>query len=678
MPKRDASGTLMPDWNNCKTDAQIQNEYNNWAATVAREQFAKDKGISTDAPNFNSLYTAEQASNPNKFYKVDGNYYYYGEDTSVRNQLRSTRNAASGKKTGLVVQGIVDNASEIVSDTADLVTSTVKGEYVFDKDTRTELMAIGEEYKAGTITEAEKQTRIESFNNTHGTNIDPTSDYSKIQSAATKTTGGITNAVGDAWIDIRNSMEGNYVLSEAARKDLSDIAARVESGELSGSDKTTAIKNFNQTYGTNISENATAKSLQGSANKKNGILHITGNDIATGIKDTVSDLGNLSPYWDNSTDKTIQRFTKKGITGDVMWGVIWGKYNKDDAARQDLEKLADLVNSGKGNSEEAKALRDKINTKYGLELDENVTAKDIADVISSDQKYTYKQTVRRIAEGIVQDKLNEQIKNRLEKAIGGKLEDWGFNFKDGDIIGTLRDIIRGNQVAFFNEKRFIEKSVAELTGKIDKMIDEQCKKINAQIDQAAKGLTDAIDPYRKQVDNMYNKLDSWVSNPASAKLQIASRLDSLIKSPVDKVAGALDRLDPFKKVGLSLGLSDMFKSVTQTFTKGLADKIYKATKPLVDTALKLVGTVKTAIKKVIDTINKLKEKAKQLIEKWKNMIKDTVKKVAAKIVSELLRYVKVSFGSLFGGNAADAVGDAAGTATGAAIDGAIGGAVGGL
>lgn len=671
MPQRNADGTLTPNWDSCKTEESLRSEYDNWASTVAREQFAKDKGISTDAPNFDSLYSQVLTTDAKKFYKVGDNYYYYGEDTSVRDQFKKQKGTLSSKKNSMFVGDIVDGVSGGVKDTVGLVTETVRGEYVFDKDTRNELLTIGEDYKAGKITDAEKQAKIESFNETHGTNIDPTSDYSKIRGSATKTTGGITNAISDTWVDVRNSMDGSYVMSEAARKDLTNIAARIDSGELSGDDRAAAIKEFNKTYGTNLSEDASSKSLQSAANKKNGILHITGNDIAAGVKDTVSDLGNLSPYWDHSTDKNIQKFTSKGITGDVMWGVIWGKYNKDDAARKDLEKLADLVSAGKGNSEEAKALRDKINTKYGLELDESVTAEDIAKVIESDQKYTYNQTVRKIAEGIVQDNMNKQIKKRMEDFLGGKLEDWGFNFQNGDIIGTLRDIIRGNQVAFFNEKRFVERTVTELTGKIDKMIDEQARQINAQIDKMAKGAIDAIDPYRRQVDSMYSKLDSWMSNPASAKLQIANRLDSLIKSPVDSIAGKIDKLDPFRKIGLSMGLGNMFKSVTQTFTKGLADKLYKITKPIVETALKIVGTVKTAIKKVIDTINKLKEKAKQLIEKWKNIIKDTVKKITTKIVNELLRYVKVSFGSLFGGNAADALGDAASSAVGGAMDSAI-------
>lgn len=671
MPTRSADGIVTPSWDDCKTEEQLDSEYNNWASTVAREQFARDKGISTDAPNFDSLYSQARTTDSKKFYKVGDNYYYYGEDTSVRDQFKKQKGTLSSKKNSMFVGGIVDGVSGGVKDTVGLVTETVRGEYVFDKDTRNELLTIGEDYKAGKITDAEKQARIESFNETHGTNIDPTSDYSKIRGSATKTTGGITNALSDTWVDVRNSMDGSYVMSEAARKDLTNIAARIDSGELSGDDRAAAIKEFNKTYGTNLSEDASSKSLQSAANKKNGILHITGNDIAAGVKDTMSDLGNLSPYWDHSTDKNIQKFTSKGITGDVMWGVIWGKYNKDDAARRDLEKLADLVSAGKGNSEEAKALRDKINTKYGLELDESVTAEDIAKVIESDQKYTYNQTVRKIAEGIVQDNMNKQIKKRMEDFLGGKLEDWGFNFQNGDIIGTLRDIIRGNQVAFFNEKRFVERTVTELTGKIDKMIDEQARQINAQIDKVAKGAIDAIDPYRKQVDSMYSKLDSWMSNPASAKLQIANRLDTLIKSPVDSIAGKIDKLDPFRKIGLSMGLGNMFKSVTQTFTKGLADKLYKITKPIVETALKIVGTVKTAIKKVIDTINKLKEKAKQLIEKWKNIIKDTVKKITTKIVNELLRYVKVSFGSLFGGNAAGALSDAAGSAVGGAMDSAI-------
>ena len=655
MPTRDNNNNLVPDWDSCKTVEQLSNEFESWAKTVSQVQFAQDKGIQTGTVNFNNLYSKEYANYPRKFYTVStskGNSpYYFGNNSGLQEQLKTQYKEYGSRKSKMRLNSFVENTNA----NFDTVRAAINGVYVLDKDTRNELLLIGESYKAGKITEAEKRTQIEAFNKKHGTDLSPSATYSQIKSAAVKTTGGIVNEtitdISLAWKDIESLADGNYVYSEAARKDLADLSAKIEGNLISEEDKKKIIQEFNKRYGANISTAASLQTLQTALTKKNGIIHITGNDIAAKIKEEAARLTDVSHIWDESKSRSIQKFVQQGITGDVMWGVIWGKYNKDDAAREDMEQLAFLISKGQGNSEEAKALRDKINTKYNLNLDDSVTAEDIAKVIESDKKYTYKKTVKQIAESVIQDKLNEQIKRRLEEVIGGKLEDWGLEFKNSDIIGTLRDIIRGNKVAFFNQEKFLQKLQRELEDKIDKMIvervnkllDEQQKKINSQIDTVTRNLINAIDPYRKKIDKLYDKIDTWINNPESAKLILAGKLDEMLKSPVGSIAGALDKLEPLKKFGITFGLGDMFKKISQTFTKNMATQLYNLTKPFVEKALQIVGTVKTAIKKVIDTINKLKEKAKQLIEKWKNVIKDAIKDFTKKLVNELTKFVRISF-----------------------------------
>ena len=678
MPKQDNSGNTVPDYSKCKTAEEIQKEYETWAESVSKAQFAKDKGISVTDPNFNNLYSQEYSKNPKEFYTAsasDGKtHYYYGENKKIYSELKNRYHTMSNKQAVMNVESIFRGTGSELTSVGVEIKETFVGTYALDKEQRNKVMQLAEQVKSGKITEEQKKEAIEKLNKELGTKISSDASYSQIKSAGTARVGGVTGEIEKGWTelqqdaekswsDLKQWAEGDYVFSEAARKELSDTAAKWDS--MTEEDKKKWIGNFNKTYNANMSVNATAKTLTSAANKKNGILHITGNDIADAFKKGVQQATNLSHYWDNSESKTIKKFTEQGITGDIMWDVIRGKYNKDDKARKDLEKLAKLVKEGKGNSEEAQKLRNKINEQYDLKLDDSVTADDIAKIIASDQKYTYKKKVKEIAAGIIEDKLNESIRNHIEKQLGGKLEDWGIQFKDGNIVQAVRDIIRGNKVAFFNQEKFFKKLQETLEKRIDQLIEEKVKTLVAEklkevnaaidsaadqiksgIDSAARSVINAIDPFRKKVDNVYSKLDSWLTNPDSAKLTIAEKLDQLFKSPTEGIASKLDKIEPFKKLGINLGLGDMFRKVTQSFTKGLSNKIYNMTRPFVEKALGIVSNVRTQIKKLITTIDKIKEKAKQLIEQWKEKIKQIVADFTKKLVNELSKYVKVLIGNL--------------------------------
>lgn len=563
--------------------------------------------------------------------KADLKKYYatnYRELLNTKSKLMVASIGISINDTALTVR---DEVGSTVSKASEQVRESVNGKYNYSLEIRQDYTAVVNGIKKGTITEQQKQEQIAALNQKYNINIPVDATAAQISKEIRSTQGGLirdinkqAQTIGDEIKKAEQAISGTYVLSEDARTKLTDIADKYEKGELTKEQVQTQIQEFNKEYKTNISQNATAKTLRSAANKKNGLTDM--------IQDTIDKTFNSTYYWDKSDSKSIQKFRDAGISGDVVWDVIRGKYNKDNAARKDLEKLQTLINKGQGNSEEAIALRNRINERYELNLDDSVTAADITKIISSDQKYTYKKKVKEIAAGIIQDKLNEQITKQIEKRLGGKLKDWGLEFPNGDIVGTIRDIIRGNKVAFFNQEKFFKKLQKELEAKIDKLIEEKVRTMaenlanqaTTAVDNAAANIKNAIDPFRKKVDTVYNKLDNWLSNPTSAKLDIAQRLDNLIKSPVDKISNSLDRIEPFKKFGIKLGLGDMFKSITQAFTKGIADKIYKVTRPIVEKALNIVTTVKTQIKKLIDTVDKIKQKAKELVEKWKEKIKSVI------------------------------------------------------
>lgn len=656
-----------PDYKDKKTTEELQQAYDSWASSASKAQFAKDKGIPVNSSNFEQLYEQEYAVNPRKFFIVNlpnaRIYYYFGDDKDIYKNLKNQYYVMNSKQAVINVENVFKGTGSELTEVGIEIKETITGTYSLNKEQRNKVIQIAEDIKSGKLTEEQKQASIEKLNKELGTSISTDASYTQLKKTATARTGGVVGEIEKGWKDIEQLAEGEYVFSEAARKELSDTAAKWDT--MPEEDKKKWIGEFNSSYNANISVNATAKTLTSAANKKNGILHITGNDIADTIKKEIKNASNLAHYWDESESKTIKKFTEQGITGDIMWDVIRGKYNSDDKARRDLEKLTALVEEGKGNSEEATQLRNKINGQYDLKLDESVTADDISKIIMSDQKYTYKKKIREIAEGIIEDKLNESIRSHIEQRLGGKLEDWGIQFKDGNIVQTIRDIIRGNKVAFFNQEKFFKKLQDDLEKKIDKMIEEKVKTLVAEklkevnatidstaeqiksgIDDAATSIINAIDPFRKKADNIYSKLDSWLTNSDSAKLTIADKLDQLLKSPVESIASQLNKLEPFQNLGINLGLGDMFKKVSQSFTKGLSNQIYSMTKPFVERTLKIVSNVRTQIKKLITTIDKIKEKAKQLIEQWKDKIKQIVADFTKKLVNELGKYVKVLLGNL--------------------------------
>jgi predicted PurR-regulated permease PerM len=287
-----------------------------------------------------------------------------------------------------------------------------------------------------------------------------------------------------------------------------------------------------------------------------------------------------------------------------------------------------------------------------------VSAEDITAVVASNQDMNYKKKVTDIAKQIVENKLNDQLNTMLENKLGKTLKSLGinFSFKDRNTIQDIIDIIRGQKYVKFNEQKFLdglqktlEKKVDELiVQKVNKYVDEYANKINAKIDEYSKKITDKLDTYRKKVDKIVDKLSKW--DTEATKLNIAAKLDNLIKSPVDKIANILNTPDKFLgKLGLNLGLGDMFKQVTQVYTKGMAEKIQKVFQPAVNKALAITKKISETITKVIDAVNKLRDKAKQMIEKWKNQIKSMVQEQTKKLVNEIVKYVKLNITSGLGG-----------------------------
>lgn len=649
MPTTNANGDFVPAWDSCKTVTELEAEFNSWAMTICVEWFKSDM-LLQDGVDISAAYSQHYNRTPADFYSIpfssSTNLYYYGGSAahSDRKKILSKQAGTLGtKKQAVRIQSSLSDINNTINQATQDITKEITGTYVYDKEARTALEKISNDYKSGK-SQQEIKNEIIAFNASHGTNISTDLTAAQIHKEATKTRGGIVN-------EVNNLFEGKNIYSEAAQNTLRDIADRYEKNEITEDEKKQAIKNFNSTYGANVSEKATAATLRKTADKKDGIAHITGNDIADAWKEGVKKATYLSSYWDNSKNSTIQKFTKEGITGDVMWGVITGKYNNDDKCRKELEALERDISLGKLSEDQKKERVAAINQKYGLNLSDNVSAEDLVAVVKSDQKYTYKKKVKEIAGQIVEDHLNKHIRDQIEARIGAKLEDWGFEFQNGDIIGAIRDLIRGNKNAFFKEEKFIEQLKTQLEKQIDQLIetkinpiiDEQARQLQNQVDAVADKVMQTIDPYRQKVDNIYNKLESWLTNSEVAKLAIADQLDNYIKTPVANIANKIASIDNyFNEIGLgNLGLSKQFVNLTQTFTKSLGSKLYDITRPFVEKALGIVSKVKQGIKKLIDTVNELKKKAKELIEKWKEQLKKVIENVTKKLIDEISKYVKV-------------------------------------
>ena len=661
MPIKDQNGKYVPDYASCKTVEALEQEFYTWAYDTCMGKFCTDRGIIYQRGITDNLYIAEQNVSPKKFYITttdNGSYYwYYGTDTALRDEVKKQKHAMTSAKRNMRFESGW-------KDTVEGITTEFKGTNTYNKDARTEMQAIETEIKNGTLSEQDKANRIAEVNQKYGTNIALDASANDIKKVRTQTQGGFVNEVTTLWEGTKSLAEGRYIQSDESRTALQAIIDGKNNGTMNDQAANDAIYVWNQTYGKGqgieIKGTATVKDLERVANRKNGILSITGNDIVQGIKEVNQQVfANSSDIWNNSTNETIQKFTSQGIDGDIMWGVITGKYNKDDNARKDLEKLQTLVNEGKGNTQEAIDLRNKINKDYDLNLNENVSAQDITNVLNSNDAYNYKKKVSKIASDIVEQKLNDNLNTMLDQKLGGKLRELGinFSFKDRNTIQDIRDIIRGQKFVKFNEKKFLEGLQKQLEKKIDQMItqkvnakvDAAAAKINAKIDSAADKITGKLDAYRKKVDNLSAKLEGLTGE--KGKLAIASKLDQLISSPVNAVANVLNAPDKIlNKLGIGgLGLGDMFKSITQVYTQGFAEKIQKVFAPAITKALAITKQVTEYIKKAIDYVNKLREKAKQMVEKWKNAIKDAVQEQTKKLVNEIIKYVKLNITSSLGG-----------------------------
>ena len=488
---------------------------------------------------------------------------------------------------------------------------------------------------------------------------------------------------------ITEMLQGKSLYTTEQKNILQTVAVLEDGARAQG------IKLFNEKYGTNIPVNATSAELlkESKAVDNSGILGIGKGTIDS---DTVSGamtiFVNPSDIWNKSSNKDIQTFSKQGITGDVMWGVITGKYNgNDEECRAALEDLAQKVNGEEFTEEQKKSAVKELSDKYGLNLDNSVTAEQITEVINNLQKYRYQQQVKNIAAQIMEEKINDQITAKLQEKLGPTLARWGidFSFRGRNIIQDIKDIVRGTKIITFNQDKFLkglqdqlEKKIAKaIEDKVYAKLDEASKRVTTTIDRTAKRITEGIvnSSVYRFVDTINSQLTTWTKNPESFTLAIADRLDAALKNPVGKIESVLNKLDaPFKAIGLDgLGLGTMFKEITQVYTKGYAEKIREVISPVLQKALAVTSTVRKAFQGFITAVNKLRDQAKALVEKWKNTVKDIIAQQTQRLVNELVKYVKLNIAGALGNAISGAVGGAVSGAVGSAVGSALGGVAAG-
>ena len=450
-----------------------------------------------------------------------------------------------------------------------------------------------------------------------------------------------------------SSKSNNY--DESTRNDLKKLANTLDNKYLTQEEKNNAIEEINGKYGLNIPSGTTAKDINSLANNYSGGLL---GEVKSKI-DYYTKGSGLADMFNKSDNEYVKAFTDEGITGDVLWGVITGKYNKDQKAKEDLLKLSEDINNGNLSEEQKERKLADLNKKYDLNLDSSVTADELNEIIKSNQNMEYKKKVSEIAKGLVENKLNEVISNQLEQRLGPLLRSLGinFNFRNRNVIQDIRDIIRGTKRIEIDQESFMREFEEKLTDKIDKLIEDKVyKQINTQannakkqIDKYADEAIKQLDVYRNKVDTINDKLEGWVNNPERFRTLIADKLDSLVKAPVENIAKMLDKIDgPLSKLGVNIGLGKMFKTMSENFMTGVADKIRTAVQPVLTKALNITKTVSESIKKAIEAVNELRNKAKAMVDKWKDTLKDAIAKQTKVIINKIVQYVKLNI-SGFGG-----------------------------
>ena len=450
-----------------------------------------------------------------------------------------------------------------------------------------------------------------------------------------------------------SNKSANY--DERTRNDLKKLANVLDNKYLTDSEKEEAIEEINEKYGLNIPSDMSAKDMKSIATGYSGGLI---GEVKSKI-DYYTKGSGIADAFDKSENEYIRAFTDEGITGDVLWGVITGKYNKDQKAKEDLLKLSEDINNGSLTEEQKENRLAELNKKYDLKLDSSVTADELNDIIKSNQNMEYKKKVSEIAKGLVENKLNEVISNQLEQRLGPLLRSLGinFNFKDRNIIQDIRDIIRGTKRIEIDQESFMREFEEKLTDKIDKLIEDkvyrqidvQANNAKKQIDKYADEAIKQLDVYRNKVDAINDKLEGWVNNPERFRTLIADKLDSLVKTPVENVAKMLDKIDgPLSKLGVNVGLGNMFRTMSENFMVGVADKIKTAVKPILSKALNITKTISENIRKAVEAVNELRNKAKAMVDQWKNTLKDAIAKQTKVIVDKIVQYVKLNISSLGG------------------------------
>lgn len=588
MPIVNSSGKYVPDYDSCETVEELEKEFKEWAYRRCLVKFGNDYKI-TDEEILKQEYKDHITTSPKDYYIMstsEGNYFYY-----VGSDVEFKKEIQQNKKT---------------------------------MENKRQKKKIADGY-------SDIKNNVNQFNK-----------------------------------NIHDSLNGKYDYDDETRQDLKNLAKTLKDKTVTEKDKRDAIDAINAKYNLNIASDATSKEVSSMANKTTGGIFSNLNEAFAGTGNAISESwgimtdGNFSTYFDRSDNEYIKAFTDQGITGDILWGAITGKYNKDQKAKEALVKFTEDLNSGKLTEEQKVNRLKELNEKYKLNLSADVTPEEIAEIIESNQNMQYKKKVSDIAKGLIENKINEIISEKLDEKLGPIMRSLGikFSFKDRNIIQDIRDIVRGVKKIEFDQEKFLKNLHDTLEKKIDKLIeekvykqiDEYAKKANKYVDDYAKKINDKLDVYRKKINEVSDKIENWINNPESFQLLIANKLETLVKSPVEKVAGLLDKLDkPLEKIGLGgLGLGNMFRTISGIFVQGMAEKIRTAAQPILKKALTITKTISETIKKAMEAINKLRDQVKAMIETWKNTLKDAIAAQTKKLVNEITKYVRLQISGFAG------------------------------
>ena len=247
----------------------------------------------------------------------------------------------------------------------------------------------------------------------------------------------------------------------------------------------------------------------------------------------------------------------------------------------------------------------------------------------------YSALLSQAADNVINSKLQGMMSDKVKKT----LAKFGYDWTAEGCMQAVKDVVRGIKYAQYMSQDELDAVKKRTEKALDPIINKQAEKMaDRLVDTAVDRITPITDKVASKATSTLDKIDKGLH-----KLDKYDKFDLQQKSAGDIVMNLTGKGGKLGKLaGSAQGqkvLGELSKSIdgsisSSKFSKAQGEQISK------------LQAIEKKVETLRNTIQNYRNAIKDLVTKWKNIVKDKIKAMTKKLLTNLLKKVHISAGGL--------------------------------